>query len=226
MKTWAIVPAREFERAKTRLGGVLDPCARAALARTLFEGVLKALAAAGRISEIAVVTDSDRVARFAVGLGAIALRDPPGAPLAGAVDAALATATRLGAEAALVCMADLARPSPAEIDRVAVALATADAVAVPDLAGLGTSVLALRPPGAIATCFGHGDSLSRHRAACARGGLRFVALHSDELAFDVDTPADLVRLTGPLRVASQPRPTAAANHKEDAHDHPDRRRVS
>jgi 2-phospho-L-lactate guanylyltransferase (CobY/MobA/RfbA family) len=94
-------------------------------------------------------------------------------------------------------MADLAHPSPVEIDRVAAALVLADAVAVPDLAGRGTSVLALRPPGAIATCFGQADSLSRHRAACARGGLRFVALHSDELAFDVDTPADLVRLAGP-----------------------------
>lgn len=226
MRTWAIVPAKEFTRAKTRLAGAIDPGARAALARALLEGVLRALAAADRITEIAVVTDSDRVARCAEGLGAIALRDPPGAPLAGAIDAALATATRLGAEAALVCMADLARPSPAELDRVAAALAAADAVAVPDLAGLGTSVLALRPPGAIATCFGHGDSLSRHRAACARGGLRFVALRSDALAFDVDTPADLARLSAPLHVANQPHPPSAVSREEDARDRPARRRVS
>jgi 2-phospho-L-lactate guanylyltransferase len=196
MKTWAIVPAREFERAKTRLSSALAPFARAALARSLFEGVIKALARARRISAIAVVTDSDRVARCAAGLGAVALRDPPGAALAGAVDAALAAATRLGADAALVCMADLARPSPGEIDRVAAALAAADAVAVPDLVGRGTSVLGLRPPDAIATCFGQADSLSCHRAACVRAGLRFVALHSDDLAFDVDMPADLARLAG------------------------------
>ncbi|MEZ4361196.1 MAG: 2-phospho-L-lactate guanylyltransferase [Kofleriaceae bacterium] len=194
MKTWGIVPAKGFERAKTRLSGVLAPGSRASLARALLEGVLEALARTPRISAIAVVTDSDRVARCAVEHGALALRDPPGAALAATIDSALAVAARRGADAALVCMADLGHPSPAELDRVAAALTAADAVAVPDLSGRGTSVLGLRPPPAIATCFGHDDSLSRHRAACARGGLRFVALRSDELAFDVDTPADLARL--------------------------------
>jgi len=207
VKAWAIVPARAFDRSKTRLAGVLSQAARARLARRLLEGVIAALAGARGISEVAVVTDSDEVARCAAGLGALALADPPGAALAGVVDAGLAAAAAAGASAALVCMADLACAAPDPIDRVLAALALAEVVAVPDLAGRGTSALALRPPRAMATCFGLGDSLSRHRDAAARGGLSFLALRSDELAFDVDTPGDLSRLAA---IAAQADPLRGA----------------
>jgi 2-phospho-L-lactate guanylyltransferase (CobY/MobA/RfbA family) len=51
----------------------------------------------------------------------------------------------------------------------------------------------MRPPDAVGLHFGD-DSLSKFREDAAARGVNFAVHHSDELALDIDEPADLARL--------------------------------
>ena len=68
---------------------------------------------------------------------------------------------------------------------------------VPDRHGEGTNALALVPPSAIRPAFGEG-SCARHVAAAREAGIPFAVEELGSLALDLDTPADLVALTGRL----------------------------
>ena len=58
--------------------------------------------------------------------------------------------------------------------------------------GTGTNGLVLRPPGVIRFRFGTG-SFAAHVDEVARAGVPLVAVNRAGLAFDLDTPEDLVR---------------------------------
>jgi len=188
--TWAVVPVKGFERGKSRLAPVLAGDARAELARRLFEHALATLA--GVVDGILVATDSDEVAAAARARGAAVRRDDA-TGLARVVDAALADVAARGAERALVLMADLPLVGPDDLRAVLAALDGADLVVVPDQHRRHTNALALAPPTRIATAFGTADSFAAHRAAAAR----VVVLENERIAFDVDGPEDLGRVTAP-----------------------------
>ena len=63
---WALVPAKCFGAAKSRLARVLDEAARAALARSMFEHVLATLAASTRVETTAVATFEKTDAGFTI----------------------------------------------------------------------------------------------------------------------------------------------------------------
>ena len=87
-----------------------------------------------------------------------------------------------------------ALPHPdAAVAGIAAVAAVADfatVVLVTDRHGCGTNALALRPPHAIAFSFGP-DSRRAHQAAADAVGARYVEVDGP-LAFDLDTPDDLV----------------------------------
>jgi 2-phospho-L-lactate/phosphoenolpyruvate guanylyltransferase len=65
---------------------------------------------------------------------------------------------------------------------------------VPDRHGSGTNLLGLRPPNVIEFCFGPESRRAHHEAATAAGASYVEA--DGPLAFDLDTPADLVMVDG------------------------------
>lgn len=195
MRTWGVVPMKCFDRAKSRLAPVLTPKERADLAARFFERVVTSLLSTPDVVGVLVATDSDEVASAARALGAGAIMDRPEDRLAAVVDRALAALPR-DADAALVSMADLPQACSEAYGEVLDALMAASVVVVPDLAGAGTNTLALRPPGVLATCFGHSDSLERHVAAAGMAGLLLARVAEPRLAFDVDAPTDHGRLRG------------------------------
>src|SRR5579871_6872770 len=65
MSVWALVPAKSFARAKSRLSPILDAQARRDLARSMLEHVLSVLAECPEIAGVMVVTDGDEVADLA-----------------------------------------------------------------------------------------------------------------------------------------------------------------
>ena len=73
---WAIVPLKSPDTAKSRLAQVLSPEQRRALFFELARRVLTALQETSGISQVAVVTASEEVARFAQGFDAMILREP------------------------------------------------------------------------------------------------------------------------------------------------------
>jgi 2-phospho-L-lactate/phosphoenolpyruvate guanylyltransferase len=188
----AIVPVGSLERAKSRLGAVLDAEERRDLVLRLAEHTIGAAVASPEIDETLVVTPDDEVRELALRAGARPLRQRSRGlndGLREARDDAIAG----GATAVLILPIDLPRVSSAAIsDLVSTALARRPPVVaiVGDRHGRGTNALLLSPPDVIDVHFG-GDSHDAHEAAAAAAGASFVELDGP-LTVDLDTPDDLL----------------------------------
>jgi 2-phospho-L-lactate guanylyltransferase len=197
VSTWALVPARTFLTAKSRL----RTHHRAAIARALFDRVAGVVSTAPGIAGLLVCTDGVDVARAARKHGAEVLYDDGPQLLAAVVDRGLAHLAARGAQTAVVVMADLPLLGPRHVEDLLAGLRVADVALAPDRDQLGTNALAVRLPAPLATRFGHADSFRRHLAAAI--DLRVIAVRTHGLAFDIDAPADLEEL-----VSAAPAPVA------------------
>jgi 2-phospho-L-lactate guanylyltransferase len=202
--TWALVPLRGLEDAKTRLGAELDPEERLELVVAMATRTLAATRDARGIAGTVLVTADPAAADLATRFGARTLvQRLPG--LNAALREARALAVNLGATAILVLPIDLPAISPGVLENVladAADLGATDAastggvrdrplvLAVPDRHGGGTNALLVSPPAAIEPAFGEG-SFAAHRAAAAGAGAAF-RRHEGPLTLDVDTGADLL----------------------------------
>jgi 2-phospho-L-lactate guanylyltransferase len=193
---WALVPAKRFGRAKTRLATALLPAARRDLARELCRRALSACSGSGALAGTLVATDGDDVCALAARQRVAVLRDRElGRPaLAHVVDAALAELRARGATHALVIMADLPHIEARDVRELLALLRQGDVVIAPDALRRGTSALGLRIDLPFRSAFGHADSLQRHLREAERIGARARMLYNPRLAFDVDGPEDLARL--------------------------------
>jgi 2-phospho-L-lactate/phosphoenolpyruvate guanylyltransferase len=205
-RTWALVPIRGLETAKTRLGEDLDAEERVQLVTGLLRRTLRATRDARAIAGTIVVTMDPEAAGIAKQLRAVGLVErAPG--LNAAIEAARSLAVARRATAILVLPADIPSVSAAAIDALlqsagATPRADVDGLVaiVPDRHGLGTNALLVSPPGAIEPAFGEGSRAAHARRARAAGA-RFLELDGP-LAIDLDTAADLVAAEaaiGPLR---------------------------
>ncbi len=196
--TWALVPIRGLESAKSRLGGDLDAEERLELVTELLRRTLVATRDARRIAGTIVVTMDGDAAELAGRHGAIGLVErAPG--LNEAIEAARSVAVARGATAVLVLPADLPAVSSDAVDELVASAQVAGVgtgsasglvALVGDRHGSGTNALLLTPPGVIGPAFGIG-SREAHARAATQAEARFVELQSP-LSFDVDTSADLL----------------------------------
>jgi 2-phospho-L-lactate guanylyltransferase len=193
-RTWALVPIRGLESAKTRLGEDLGPEERVELVTGLLRRTLVATRDARSIAGTIVVTMDPEAAGIAKELRAVGLVErAPG--LNAAIEAARSVAVARGASAVLVLPADLPSVSPTAIDELvetaARSVARGSLVAiVPDRHGLGTNALLVSPPGAIDPAFGEA-SRAAHAAQATAAGADWIELDGP-LSLDLDTPADLL----------------------------------
>ena len=188
----AVVPVGQLERAKSRLGEVLDAEERRDLVIGLLERTLAATRATPRIAETVVVTPDDEVASIAQEAGASVVRQRDRG-LNHGLDEARAAVLADGATALLVLPADLPAVSPAAVESLLGVLDQAPpplVVIVPDRHGRGTNGLLLAPPGVIDFAFG-GDSRVAHHDAATRASTQVVELDGP-LSLDVDTAEDLL----------------------------------
>ncbi len=193
----AIIPVGTLEGAKTRLGGTLDAEERQDLVERLLARTVVAALATDGLDDVLVVSPDREVLRRAADLGARTLRQRSVGLNAG-LDEGRQDVVAGGAEAILVLPIDLpfvtAEAVAAVLERLTAGAALphpdADVVLVTDRHGCGTNALALRPPHAIAFAFGPG-SRRAHQAAAEAVGARYVEVDGP-LAFDLDTPDDLV----------------------------------
>ena len=188
----AIVPVGSLERAKSRLGAVLDAEERRDLVLRLAERTIRAVVATRGIAETLVITPDDEVRELALEAGARPIRQRSRGlndGLREARDEAIAG----GADAVLILPIDLPRVSPEAIGalaRVAVDHGAPVVAIVGDRHGRGTNALLLAPPDVIDVHFG-GDSHDAHTSAAAAAGARLIELDG-ALTVDLDTPDDLL----------------------------------
>ena len=193
--TWALVPLRGLEDAKTRLGAELDPEERVELVVAMATRTLAAARDARGIAGTVLVTADPAAAELAATFGARTIvQRLPG--LNAALHEARAVAEGLGATAVLVLPIDLPAVSPATLEALLADAASAVrpgrplVLAVPDRHGSGTNALLVSPPGAIEPAFGEGSLRAHGDAAAAAGAI--VHAHGGPLTVDVDTSADLL----------------------------------
>ncbi|HEX6547277.1 MAG TPA: 2-phospho-L-lactate guanylyltransferase [Candidatus Dormibacteraeota bacterium] len=192
--TWVVVLVKDFDTAKQRLGPVLAPGARRALA---LENAERAIRAAAGFEHCLVVAGSEEARQLADRLGTEVLLEAHPAGQNPAARAGIMHAQRAGATEVLVVSSDIPGVSAASLQAVVEAAGTATRVVVAAAAvgRGGTNALFLRPPGAIDLHFGD-DSLAKFERDARDRGVPFVVLEDTELALDLDEPSDLALLEG------------------------------
>lgn len=189
---WALVPAKLGPAVKSRLGAVLTPEQRRALAQAMLSDVLAALTQVRALAGVAVVTRDDAVATLAADAGAVAIRETHAGGLNDGVAEGIDACRARGATGVVVAMGDLPNLTGADVERTIAALPERGVVLVPSRDGTGTNVLAARPANLVRPTFFGVASLARHRAATA--SLETVLLPLAGAALDVDTVDDLEEL--------------------------------
>lgn len=202
--TWAIIPVRGLERAKSRLGGPLDAEERVELVSRLLRRAVTAAVGSTRVAGAIVVSSDPAALELARSSGAVPLADLDEG-LNPALDLARCEALARGATAIVVLPGDLPWLTRETLDAVLAAAgdawtreaATLGAAAgaplvalVPDRHGTGTNVLILAPPDAVDFAFGVG-SRADHAARAEAAGAVYVEL-GGPLDVDLDTADDLV----------------------------------
>ena len=180
-----LVPIKSFDLAKGRLSDVLDPEQRAALARRMATGVLKAR---GPVPAW-VICDDPEVAAFATSNGAGVIW-APSRGLNAAVTDGVEFLTTHGAKRVIVAHADL--PLAADLAWVG---DFEGVTIVPDRRDDGTNVLCV--PTGVGFVFQYGEgSAARHLAEADRLGLELRVVPDEKLGWDVDVPEDLKAIAG------------------------------
>lgn len=181
-----VIPVKAFASAKARLSPAVTPREREALAQSMAEAVIRA---AGPMP-VVVVCDDPAVATWAQTQGA-EVRWTPGLGLDGAVQAGVEWAAESGYNRVVVAHADL----PLATDLQHLTGVHSGVVLVPDRRADGTNVISLPADCGFRFAYGPG-SFHRHRAEATRLGLAVTVVDDASLAWDVDTPDDLVLPSG------------------------------
>jgi len=181
-----LVPVKRLDGAKSRLAAVLSARERAELMRELLGRVLAAAGEAG-VGPVTVVSSEplalDGVTRF----------DDRGLAWNEAIAAAMRGVT---APVAAVVSADLPDLVAEDVRALVESVPSPRGLAIARALDGGTNAVAMRPPGAVRTCFGLPGSAAEHVRLARGAGLEWRTLDRPGLAFDVDTPQDLERLSG------------------------------
>jgi 2-phospho-L-lactate guanylyltransferase len=189
MTLHAVVPLKELPLGKRRLAASLADAVRRRLILTMLADVVATLLRSPGIDRVSILTCDAQL----VPQGCSHISDD-----AGELNAALAVAAEssveAGADGMLIVPADVPLIDRDDIAALLAARREHTLVAAPDEALCGTNALLLAPPGLIGTRFGP-RSLAAHEAAARAAGAGFVLVQRPRLAFDVDEPGQLRRLT-------------------------------
>lgn len=192
---WALVPAKAFKCAKSRLAPVMREAERARLSRAMLGDVLDLLRSNVRIAGILVVTADLEVAVVAACQGACTLADPYEAGTNAAVRVGLNHLAEIGAKRCLVVPGDVPFMCATELQKIIDALDGASVAVVPAKRDGGTNVLALSDPLMIVPAFGR-DSFARHLQAAHSLSLSVEILHLAGAGHDIDLPVDIGDIPG------------------------------
>lgn len=167
---------------------------RATLARALLSRTLDVLAACDASLATCVVSRDITALDMARRRGAAALAESESG-LNAALNQAREWAMARGAPAVLVLPADLPLLTPADITALLdLAREPRSVVIAPDAHDGGTNALLLRPPDALHFAFGP-SSFHEHCAQAETSQLTLHIYRSPTVALDLDTPADLKRIS-------------------------------
>ncbi|HEX6281970.1 MAG TPA: 2-phospho-L-lactate guanylyltransferase [Nitrososphaera sp.] len=204
MKTFAIVPVKRFENAKTRLSTMLDKDDRIRLSYLMLEDTLKILSGVSSLTQLLIVSADKRAEEIATKHGANFLFEEKEKGVNSAVALADIYCMKEAADATIVIPHDLPLLVAIDVSR-ACELAENESrciVICPSLRYDGTNMLLRKPPSVIAT-FYDTDSYNMHVKAAIKLGIPVKHLLSKTVMYDIDTPEDALQLTKEEAVAAR-----------------------
>lgn len=196
MTPWLLIPVKSFDTGKSRLRTVLADDAR----RTLNEFFLRRMLVTARrfpgSTRTAVISECDRVLQMAAACGVHAVRQTSGPGLNRAASEGLAELRRRGAHGVLLVSCDLPTLQHSDLREMAdIARRDSGVVICPDKHRTGTNAILVPRIAPMRFRFGEGSLLGHFREA-RRAGFRPIVHLSSRIAFDIDTPLDLVLWLG------------------------------
>ncbi len=204
MKTFAIVPVKRFENAKTRLSSMLDTEDRIRLSSLMLEDTLQILSVAPSLTQVIIVSADKRAEEIATKHGAKFLPEEK----ENGVNSAVALADgycmeKEAADATMVIPHDLPLLDTIVISK-ACGLAEKESTCIvicPSVRYDGTNMLLRKPPSVIGT-FYETDSYNMHVRTAIKLGIPVKPLVSKSLMYDIDTPEDALHLIKEENVAA------------------------
>ena len=205
MKTFAIVPVKRFENAKTRLSSMLDMEDRIRLSSIMLEDTLQILSVTPPLTQVIIVSADKRADEIATKHGAKFLPEEKEKGVNSAV--ALADGyciEKEAADATIVIPHDLPLLDSLVISK-ACELAEKESTCIvicPSVRYDGTNMLLRKPPSVIGT-FYETDSYNMHVRTAIKLGIPVKPLLSKSLMYDIDTPEDALQLIKEENVAAK-----------------------
>ena len=187
----ALIAIKERTQCKSRLQQQLTAEQRLALVRRMLTAVITAAQGAHSVAQVIVLSPE----RDAVADEVPVLADS-GLGLNEALLQARRALQAMGCRELVVLPADLPNVTGAEIDRLVRAGRRGGFAIAPDVAQSGTNALCLATAQPFQFKFGFG-SRQLHLREALRLGLKPRTVNAPGLAFDIDTPADLLRWNDP-----------------------------
>jgi len=189
MTTWAVIPVKRLDDAKSSLSAALTPKQRRGLVLNMLADVLNAIRNARSVAGTIVVSPDEEVLRSARASRTLGIPEP-NVGLNKALELAIEHAVAKGATSILILPSDLPLLMPADVENIiAMASSHRDIVIAPSKDN-GTNALFLRPPDVMDLRFG-GESFPSHVAGARTAGVRPHIYRSITVATDIDDTADL-----------------------------------
>lgn len=192
MSLWLVIPTRGLAAGKTRLSSILSPGERIEFNTLSLSSVMSAFESLpASLRRCIVVSPSADAHCLARGRGAQALEDAAAGGLNAAIEQACRAARADGAAQILVLAADLPRVRNHHLKRLLDSNPVDSVTLIADKTGQGTNGLLIPAREAAGFAFGP-YSLEQHQRHFGRTGRPVTIWRDPALAFDIDTPDDLI----------------------------------
>ena len=197
MKIVAIVPAKQFERSKSRLASLLTVAERVKLSELLLYDTLSTLRKASRISKIVVVSSDKCAKEIATRMGVLFLQQQTDEGVNSAITLADDYCLLTGTDASIVLPQDLPLLLPQDVDEICQLAKTSEKCMIicPSLRYDGSNALLRKPPILFSTKYDN-DSYNMHRKEALRVGAHVRVILLERIMKDVDTADDALSLAG------------------------------
>ena len=196
MTTTVVIPIKQLQNAKQRLGSLLSVSERATLFQAMVEDVLEAVTTCDRIDEVLIVTDDEHVALIGHLYGARVVAEPAVPGLINAVTYAGQLLSAEGVNTMMFLPGDVPLVTVEELEVVldGFGQGTEAAFGIVPASDLGGSnCVVCSPPNCMNFGFGE-DSFRRHLKIAQSLGIKPMVAKLPGIGLDVDTPADLLEL--------------------------------
>ncbi len=200
MKVSLVIPIKQLENAKQRLGGLLSAEHRSLLFRAMVEDVLEAATTCDRIDDVIVVTSDAIVADLVTAYGATVRPEPAQPGLISAVTDAANYLAEQQVDVMVFLPGDVPLVTVEELEVVLDGIGVSggqEFLIVPATDLGGSNCVVCSPPNCISFGFGE-DSFRRHLKLARDKNIEPKVARLPGIGLDVDTPEDLQLLVAEL----------------------------